>query len=32
VLRTQIAAKLLGRRLPQTRDGFLRDASHKAAE
>ena len=32
VLRTQIAAKLLGRRLPQTRDGFLREAGAKAAE
>lgn len=31
VLRNQIAAKLLGRRLPQTRDGYLRDAA-KAAE
>ncbi|MBL8698544.1 MAG: acyl-CoA dehydrogenase family protein [Alphaproteobacteria bacterium] len=32
VLRTQIAAKLLGRRLPQTRDGYLREAAAKAAE
>jgi alkylation response protein AidB-like acyl-CoA dehydrogenase len=31
VLRNQIAAKLLGRRLPQTRDGYLREAA-KAAE
>ncbi len=32
VLRTQIAAKLLGRRLPQTRDGFVRETGEKAAE
>ncbi len=32
VLRTQIAAKLLGRRLPQTRDGFLLEAAARAAE
>jgi len=32
VLRTQIAATLLGRRLPQTRDGYLREAAAKAAE
>jgi alkylation response protein AidB-like acyl-CoA dehydrogenase len=32
VLRTQIAASLLGRRLPQTRDGYLREADSKAAE
>lgn len=32
VLRTQIAAQLLGRRLPQTRDGYLREAAAKAAE
>ena len=32
VLRTQVAAKLLGRRLPQTRDGYLAEAAARAAE
>ena len=32
VLRTQIASRLLGWKLPQTRDGFLRHAERLAAE
>ncbi len=33
VLRTQVAARLLGRRLPQTRDGYLAEAAApRAAE
>ena len=32
VLRTQVAEQLLGRKLPQTRDGFLKQAAQKAAE
>jgi alkylation response protein AidB-like acyl-CoA dehydrogenase len=32
VLRTQVASALLGRKLPQTRDGYLRDDRALAAE
>ena len=32
VLRTQVAERILGRKLPQTRDGFLRGAGRQAAE
>ena len=32
VLRTQVAEQILGRKLPQTRDGFLRLAEMRAAE
>src|SRR4051794_26529143 len=32
VLRTQVAERILGRKLPQTRDGFLRQEGRQAAE
>ena len=32
VLRTQVAERILGRKLPQTRDGFLRQGGRQAAE
>ncbi|WP_431270651.1 3-sulfinopropanoyl-CoA desulfinase [Dankookia sp. P2] len=32
VLRTQVAERILGRKLPQTRDGFLRQGAAAAAE